>query len=310
MHGLEHGHFAGVQVGGGCQPEPTLQGRTQIGDDVPEHVARDNDLEHVRLAHQLHYQRIHVEMVLLNVRILGAHLFEHPRPQVMPVAQRIALVAHADPPQPLLAGELERVADDALHALACVDVLLDRHLVGSTELEVSAHARIQPLGILAKYGEVELRYALQRAQPLVQQLHRPVIDVEVQTEARAQEDVDSVPHVRNARIAEGSHEHRVQGAELLQRLVRQGLACLQVMVRAVGKLLHVESGQSRGLHRLEHFQRLPGHLRADAVAAHHANAVSLHLTLPLNVIKSNDSTDAVAAVAGLRPCAAWKPSSR
>ena len=51
---------------------------------------------------------------------------------------------------------------------------------------------------------------LQRAQPLVEQLHRAVVDVEVELEARAEQDVARVPVVGHARIAERADEDRVE----------------------------------------------------------------------------------------------------
>ena len=51
---------------------------------------------------------------------------------------------------------------------------------------------------------------LERAQPLVEQLHRPVVDVEIELEARAEQDVARVAVVGHARIAERADEDRVE----------------------------------------------------------------------------------------------------
>ena len=51
---------------------------------------------------------------------------------------------------------------------------------------------------------------LERAQPIVEQPHRPVVDVEIELEARAEQDVARVPVVGNARIAERADEDRVE----------------------------------------------------------------------------------------------------
>ena len=52
--------------------------------------------------------------------------------------------------------------------------------------------------------------ALERAEPLVEQLHRPVVDVEIELEARAEQDVARVAVVGHARIAERADEDRVE----------------------------------------------------------------------------------------------------
>ena len=57
--------------------------------------------------------------------------------------------------------------------------------------------------------------ALEGAEPLVEQPHRPVVDVEVELEPRAEQDVARVAVVGHARIAERADEDRVELAELI-----------------------------------------------------------------------------------------------
>ena len=79
-------------------------------------------------------------------------------------------------------------------------------------LEAAADADVQPFGVLAEHDEVDVRRAapLQRAEPLVEQLDRPVVDVEIELEARAEQDVARVAVVGHARIAERADEDRVE----------------------------------------------------------------------------------------------------
>ena len=110
------------------------------------------------------------------------------------------------------ARELEGGADDPLHALVGVDLFLDRDLVVGARLEAAADADVEPFGVLAEHDEVDVvrRAVLQRAEPLVEQPDRPVVDVEIELEARAEQDVARVAVVGHARIAERADEDGVE----------------------------------------------------------------------------------------------------
>src|SRR5919108_285143 len=92
------------------------------------------------------------------------------------------------------ACELERMADDAVDALVRVELLLNRHFVDGIRLEAAADAYIQPFGIFAKHHEVDVGRgaALQRAQAIVEQANRALIDVEIERETGAEQDVARV----------------------------------------------------------------------------------------------------------------------
>src|SRR3989475_12207524 len=76
MHGLEQAPFRlGVDVAGGCDAHPADQLRGQVGQDVAEEVAGDDDVELRRVAHQLHRGRVHIEVTGLDVGTLLATAF-------------------------------------------------------------------------------------------------------------------------------------------------------------------------------------------------------------------------------------------
>ena len=171
------------------------------------------------------------------------------------------------------ARELEGVTDDTVHALPGVHFLLDRDLVLGARLEASADADVQPLGVLAEHHEVDIRgrASFERAQALVEQLHRPVVDVEIELEAGAEQDVARVAVVGHARIAERADEDRV---ELPQRVVaagRQGHAGLQVVIGAPRQQLEPQRDPEALLDRAQDLDRFGGHLAADAVAGNHGD---------------------------------------
>ena len=107
------------------------------------------------------------------------------------------------------------MADDAVHALVGVQLFLDRDFVVCAGLEAPADADIEPLGVLAEDDEVDVVWpaVLERTETLVEQPHRPVVDVEVELEARAEQDVARVAIVGHARIAKRADEDRVEAAQ-------------------------------------------------------------------------------------------------
>ena len=105
--------------------EAALQRGAEIGDDVAEHVVGDDHVEALGLADQLHRQGVDEEVAGLDLRILGGHLVEAPLPEIVAVAHDVRLVGHADLARLVRSRVFERGADDPLHPLAGVDLLLD-----------------------------------------------------------------------------------------------------------------------------------------------------------------------------------------
>ena len=145
--------------------------------------------------------------------------------------------------QPVGLRVLERVADDAVHALVGVDLFLDRDLVVGAGLEAAADADVHAFGVLAEHDEVDVVAAaiLERAQAIVEQPHRAVVDVEIELEAGAEQDVARVAVVGDARIAERADEDRVELAQQLVAVGRQRLAGLQVVIGAPRQMLELEA---------------------------------------------------------------------
>ena len=264
-----------MQVARRRHPEAALELRAEVGDDVAEHVVRDDDLELAGVLHELHRQRVDVEVRGLDVGMVARDLLEHALPEGMAERERVALVRHAHLRPAVRLRVLERVLDDPVHALEGVDLFLHRDLVLGSRLEAAADVDVQPLGVLAEHHEVDILRAapLQRTQPLVEQPHRTVVDVEIQLEARAEQDFARMAHVGNARIAEGAHEDRLElVAQHRVAVWRQADAGLEVVIRAVGQHLEVElpaEHARRRFHDLDGFRR---DVFPDSVARNHRDA--------------------------------------
>ena len=79
--------------------------------------------------HHVHRERVDVVVRRLDRRVLGRDFLEHALPERVALRHRVALVGHADLRQAARLRELERVPDDAVHALVGVDLFLNRDLV-------------------------------------------------------------------------------------------------------------------------------------------------------------------------------------
>ncbi len=164
--------------------------------------------------------------------------------------------------------KLEGVADDSVHAFVGVELLLNRNLVVGAGLEATANADVQTFGVLAKHDEVDVFGAatLQRTQPLVEQLDRPIFTNRSSSKRVPSRMSRRVTVVRHARIAERADENRV---ELPQRVVavrRNRDAGLEIVVSAPRQMLEIEAAAEALADGVENFHRFGGDFFADSIA--------------------------------------------
>jgi hypothetical protein len=266
---------------GGCSrrrpcPGP-LERRTEVGDDVAEHVARHDDVERARVLDHLHRERIDVEVVRLDARVVLRDFRERPLPDVVGVPQGVRLVRHRDLLASVGLRVLERGADDPLDALPRVHVLLDADLVRRPLLEDPAHAGIEPFGVLAEDHEVHVLPVVvpERAEPLGEAAHRAHVRVEVHREARAEQDLRGVLHVRHAGVSERPHEDRVEAGPGRKSALGKRLPRLQEPLGAVIEALKRDAESKHLRCGFEHLDGFRRHVDPDAVAGHHREA-SIH----------------------------------
>ena len=210
-------------------------------------------------------------------------LLEHALPQRVSLLHRIALVGHADLRQAIRVRKLERVLDDPVHALVGVDLFLDRNLVVRAGLEAPADAHVDAFGVLAEHHEIDVLppAILERAQAIVEQAHRPVVDVEIELEARAKQNVARVAVVGDARIAERADEDRVELAQHLVAVGGQRLAGLQVVIGAPRQVLEIETAAERVSDGLQDFDSFRRDVLPDAVSRNDRYTHSIAMAIPI-----------------------------
>ncbi len=98
---LEHARNGplGVQVARCGQPHPTLKHGTQVGDDIAEHVGRDDHVESFGVRHHPHAARVDMLIVALDLRVFTPDFGEGPYPQVVGEGQHVGLRNQGDLPR-------------------------------------------------------------------------------------------------------------------------------------------------------------------------------------------------------------------
>ena len=280
---LEHGHprrLGAVDVGAGGHAQAPLERGPQVRHDVTEEVVGDDHPEAGRILDQEQAQGVDIDMLALDGGgVLPGDLVEDTEPQLVGVAHGVGFIRHVHRVVAVNPGVLEGRTDDALDALARVDVLVDRHLVRGAPLELAPHADVDALGVLAEDDEVHVASAapLEGDEAVGERTTGAHVGEEVVTLAHAEDDVPRMLHARHPRIAQGPEEDR--RALPLDRhadLRWEGGAIPQVTVRAQVQLPEVERQATLLAHQLEEQLALPDHLGADPVASDQGDLGCLH----------------------------------
>ena len=216
-------------------------------------------------------------MLGLDPRELGAH----PPERLLPDPVRrygIGLVAHGDAGFPVHLRPLECSPDDALDAGCGIDLL--GHVVVPGD---AAAAEVDALRVLAKNDEVDATIVTaQRCEFGVEQPYRAEIDVQVELEAQAEQNIPGMLVPGDSRVADRPEEDRVYVvAQVAERRLRERLARREVVIGAVGKALEVESEAVLRGGLLDRPERRRDDLGADAVSRDHGDAMVVFHSKPV-----------------------------
>ena len=140
----------GIDVGGRGDAHAADELGGQVGEDVAEQVARDDDVELGWVLDQLHRRSVDKKVPGLDLRMFSDSGMPTLLPKAAGVCHGVGLVDHDD----LFSRDLKRVLDDAGNARKRVEVLLDGDLGLGALLEAASQADVEALGVLADNQQV------------------------------------------------------------------------------------------------------------------------------------------------------------
>ena len=260
---LEHGRTGagGVQVGARGEPDPPGYRAAEVGEDVAEEVVGDDHVVLLGRLHEVDAGGVDVVVGGGDVGVLGGDLVEGALPEVAGEGHDVRLVHEGEVLARPALGQVEGVADAALHAHAGVHAALGGHLVGRALAERAALAGVGALGVLPDHDHVDVVLGVREG---------PQVDVEVELEAHAEQQAALDHAGRHAGGADGADQQGVEAPPLLDDLVGEDHAVAQVAGAAEVVVDGVE-GHAGGAHHLE---RLRDDLGTDPVAAQHPDLVT------------------------------------
>ena len=191
----------------GATPRLPGHGGAEVGEDVAEQVGRQDHVDARRVGDHARGQGVHVVLPPLDRRVILRDLFDDFVPQHHRMLQRVGLGRAGELASRALGCHLERVARDALDAVAREDARLLGHLVRRADVHAPAEPGVLPFGVLAHADHVDIcrRPVRERRGDTGQEPHRPQVDVLLEALAQRQDqlpDRDVIGHARVANRAE------------------------------------------------------------------------------------------------------------
>ena len=276
MNRLEERHTIGIDISRCCHPQTALQRRSEVRNNIAEHIVRHHDLKILRLTNDHQRQRIYIKVVCLYPWIARRNFLERPLPQVSGKSHHIRLVAHAHLRLAVPPCILEGVFDDPLHALSRVNFNLRSNLVRRSLLEHAAGVHIGAFRVLANHSEVHVsgRDTLQRAKFFMKQLYWPDVGIQVQAEAHGKENLRGMLVVGNSRITDGAKQNRVEILpKHFQRAFGKCDTLAQISVRSPVEFDELQFFSEQFVNAFENFEGLACDIDTDAVTGNDRNAL-------------------------------------
>ena len=128
---LEHARAFGINVAPGRNSHPALHHRAKIGDDVAEHIVRDDHVEPFRVLYKPHRGCVYVRVIALDLGVIFLpDLVKGSLPQIKRIGQHIRLAAQRQFSVLVpFSRVIKRIAQTTLDASPSVDAFLNRNLV-------------------------------------------------------------------------------------------------------------------------------------------------------------------------------------
>ena len=275
-----------VDVGGGRDADGAGGGRTEIGQDVAEQVGADHHVEPVRMLDEVRGQDVDVVLVRAHLRIARLHGVEALVPVRHGDGNAVRLGGRGDVLFWPAHGQLERVLQDAIHALAGERGLLDDGFAIGAFEHAPANRGILSLGVLAHHPVVDVAdvAVTQRRHDAGHEAHRAQIDVQIEPTAHGDEHLPQRNVVRHAGKPARAEEDGVVPADGVQRVGRHHAAVAGAVFAAPGIFVPLEFDAEPASRRFDGTDTLGADFAADAIPGNECDTVFLHVRIPMSPV--------------------------
>ena len=233
---LEHRRILllGIDVAARRQPDRAGDGRAEVGKDVPEEIRADDDVEPVRVLHEVGGQDVDVVLGRLDARIVRRDGGEALVPVRHAVDDSVRFGRRRHVAARPRHRQLERVAHDAVAAPAREDRLLDGQLLRRAPVEAPADLRVLPFVVLAHDHHVDVRgpAAGERRPGPLQEANGSQVDVLMEAAPDRDQKAPERDVVRHTGKSHGAEEDRLERPEPVETVFRHHAAGFGVALAA------------------------------------------------------------------------------
>ena len=278
MYRLEHrGEPAlRVDIAAGGNAQAAGYDGPDVGQDVPEQVAGDHDVECVGPPDEVHAGGVHQQRPGLDIGIALRHRLEGPVPDQHAVALGIGLGHRGYVPRfAAPSGKIEGVGYHPLATPPGEDTRLNTDFLGEAHILEASHVRVLALGILSDHHHVDVA----RAPPSQGRCDAGVedtwtlADVLIEGAADGQQQSIQGDVVLYIRVAHRAQIDNVEPRQGVQTIRGHHVAVLNIVLGAPGELGEAPGDAMRLAHGLEDFYPLLDYLNPNAVAPDDRNPV-------------------------------------
>ena len=184
MDRLEHGgeRPVGIEIRSGGDADGSGDGRPKIGEDIPEQIRCDHNIEPVRVKHEVSREDVDVVLGGLNPRVPSPRRTKPLIPEGHRVHDPVRLGGRGHVPPWSRVCQTEGVFHDSVHPPTCEHGLLHHRFSLGSGVDPTAYLRILSLDVLSDHDEIDVCFSstFERRLDALQQLDGPDIRVLIQ----------------------------------------------------------------------------------------------------------------------------------
>lgn len=281
MDRFEHawGFFGRVDIAAGSEAHAADDDRADIGEDVAEKIAGDDDVERFGTADELHRGAVDEERFRFDLRVVFGDLGEDFVPEDHAVTLGVAFGDGGD----LLAGAFHRTfeggANDPFTTMTGEDGRLDRDFARMFLIGAATDVYVFPFGVFAVDDEIDraCRFVFEGAFDTFVEVGGAEADVLVESAPDGEQESIERDMVLNFRMSDGTEEDGVEFCQLIEVVGGSHPAVCEVVIRPPGEFGPVAAGVGGGEGGIGDADRFAGDFGADSVSGDDGDFKCFHV---------------------------------